>query len=235
MNSKNREKLIVALDLPTIEQAEKLVDQLGDSVSFYKIGLSLMPVGGFSLAQKLKQAGKQVFLDLKLFDIGHTVENTIKSLNYLDIDFLTVHGDPQIVRAASNAINNSDIKILAVTLLTSLDRKDLTESLIKPGNITDLVVERAKTAFIAGADGVIASPNEVSKIRQLSESKERLIVTPGIRIKLEQDGDQKRISDPMTAYKNGSDYIVVGRPIVNSQNPVEEVKKFTFLNNFEIT
>ena len=180
------------------------------------------------MAQKLKRLGKKVFLDLKLFDIGNTIENTIKSLSYLDVNFLTVHGDPQIVYAASRAKDNPNLKILAVTLLTNLDRKDLDDSLIKDGKITDLVVERAKKALQWGADGIIASPKEAKKIKGLRESKEKVIVTPGIRLRQGSYNDQKRVTDPGTAFRNGSDYIVVGRPILSSQNPVEEVKKFQF-------
>ena len=228
MQSKNTNKLIVALDLSNTFKAEKLVEKVGDAVTFYKIGLSLMPVGGFSLAKKLKKMGKKVFLDLKLFDIGHTIENTIQNLNKLDIDFLTVHGDPQVVRSASKAKKNPTMKILAVTLLTSMDRDDLNDSLIKDGNITDLVTQRAKNALLSGADGVIASPNEARKIRGLTESSGKLIVTPGIRILQKKNNDQKRVADPETAFKNGSDYIVVGRPILSSKNPIKEVKKFQF-------
>ena len=227
MESSLQDKLIVALDLASTEEAEELVAKLGNEISFYKIGLSLVPVGGFELAMKLKNLGKKVFLDLKLFDIGYTIENTVKSLSHLNIDFLTVHGDPQIVRAASKSARETNTKILAVTLLTSLDRQDLDDSLIRDGNITDLASERARNAFNAGADGVIASPNESKKIRQLTESKGRLIVSPGIRLKPDPQDDQKRTSDPQTAFKSGSDYIVVGRPILAAENPLEEIKKFT--------
>tara|TARA_A100001011_G_scaffold383595_1_gene455018 strand:+ start:1415 stop:2119 length:705 start_codon:yes stop_codon:yes gene_type:complete len=226
MRSENSKKLIVALDLPTTEQAENLVEQLGNSVSFYKIGLALIPIGGFTLAQELKKLGKKVFLDLKLFDIGHTISNTIRNLNYLDIDFLTVHGDPQVVSSAVKANENPNMQILAVTLLTSLNRKDLNDSLIKDGNLTDLVVERAKNAFLSGANGVIASPNEALRIRNLKQSEKKIIVTPGIRLAHDTKHDQKRISDPATAFKNGSDYIVVGRPILKSENPLEQIKHF---------
>ena len=226
MRSENSNKLIVALDLPTTEQAENLVERLGNSVSFYKIGLALIPIGGFTLARELKKLGKKVFLDLKLFDIGHTISNTIRNLNYLDIDFLTVHGDPQIVSSAVEANENPNMQILAVTLLTSLNRKDLNDSLIKDGNLTDLVVERAKNAFLSGANGVIASPNEALRIRNLKQSEKKIIVTPGIRLAHDTKHDQKRISDPATAFKNGSDYIVVGRPILKSENPLEQIKHF---------
>ena len=222
------EKLIVALDLPNTQEALNLVKELGDAVSFYKIGLALIPIGGFNLAKELKQIGKKVFLDLKLFDIGHTIENTIRNLNDFNIDFLTVHGDPQVVRAATKARESADMKILAITLLTSMDREDLDESLIKNGNVTDLVVERARNALSSGADGVIASPNEAKQIKELKEATAKLIVTPGIRLSKGLNDDQKRISLPEIAFKNGSDYIVVGRPILNSKNPLEEVNKFKF-------
>ena len=225
MKASNDERLIVALDLPTTKLAKKLSLDLGDSISIYKIGLALVPVGGFKLVESLKQAGKKVFLDLKLFDIGNTIENTVKNLRFLDVDFLTVHGDPQVVRSASKARGNSNMKILAVTLLTSLDRQDLTDSLIISGSISDLVARRAKNAFLAGADGVIASPNEVKKIRALKEAVGKLIVTPGIRFIGGPVDDQKRTSDPLVAFENGADFIVVGRPIYSSKNPLGEVKK----------
>ena len=228
MKSSPTDKLIVALDLPTTILAERLVTNLSESVSFYKIGLALIPIGGFELAKTLKRSGKKVFLDLKLFDIGNTIQNTIKSLSYLDIDFMTVHGDPHVVRAAVKARNNHNMKILAVTLLTSLDRQDLDDSLIKDGKIIDLVVQRAKKALLAGADGVIASPNEASKIRALKESTGKLIITPGIRLSAKSNNDQKRVSDPITAIKNGSDYIVVGRPISAALNPRQEVENFIY-------
>ena len=226
MTKQIKENLIVALDLPTTMQAEELVNRLGDSVTFYKIGLALMPIGGIELARRLKQAGKKIFLDLKLFDISYTIENTIKNLNQFDIDFLTVHGDPHVVRAACEINNKPCMKILAGTLLTSLDRRDLNEALIKDGTVEDLVVQRARNALIAGADGVIASPNESKRIRSLTECTGRLIVTPGVRLAHNKKNDQKRVSDPTNAFKNGSDFIVVGRPILNSENPLEEVKRF---------
>lgn len=225
MKASNDERLIVALDLPTTKLAKKLSLDLGDSISVYKVGLALVPIGGFELIESLKQAGKKVFLDLKLFDIGNTIENTVKNLQFLDVDFLTVHGDPQVVRAASKARGNSNMKILAVTLLTSLDRQDLTDSLIINGSISDLVATRAQNAFLAGADGVIASPNEVKKIRALKEAVGKLIVTPGIRFTGGPLDDQKRTSDPLAAFENGADFIVVGRPIYSSNNPLSEVKK----------
>ena len=233
MKALTDERLIVALDLPTTKLAERLSLDLGDSISIYKIGLALIPVGGFKLIETLKRSGKKVFLDLKLFDIGNTIESTVKNLQFLDVDFLTVHGDPQVVRSASKARGNSNMKILAVTLLTSLDRQDLTDSLIINGSLSDLVVKRAQNAFLAGADGVIASPNEVKKIRALKEATGKLIVTPGIRLAGAPTDDQKRTADPLVAFENGADFIVVGRPIYASKNPLSEVKKFQLVSKLE--
>ena len=214
------DKLIIALDVPSTLSGLKLVQNLGDSVSFYKIGLSMLASGGLALANELKQDfGKRIFLDMKLFDIGITVENAVRGLAQFDLDFLTVHGDPHIVRAAKEGAAKSELKILAVTILTSLDRQDLDTSLIKSGDIRDLVVERAELAFEAGADGIIASPQEAGAVRALSNSTGKLIVTPGIRpigIALE---DQKRTTTPSEAIANGADYIVVGRPIWQSKDP----------------
>ena len=179
----------------------------------------MLTSGGLALANELKgEYGKRIFLDLKLFDISATIEAAVKGISKFDIDFLTVHGDPSVVTAAKNGAAGSNLKILAVTILTSLDRKDLDASMIKNGDIKDLVSERASRAFEAGADGVIASPQECISIRDLPNSKNKLIVTPGIRPVGTEFGDQKRVSTPKEAILNGADHIVVGRPIVNAKN-----------------
>ncbi|WP_299044493.1 orotidine-5'-phosphate decarboxylase [uncultured Tateyamaria sp.] len=214
------DRLIVAMDVPNAVAGLDLVDRLGDSVSFYKIGLGMLTGGGLGLANELKQEhGKRIFLDMKLFDIGATVEAAVRGLAQFDLDFLTVHGDPHVVRAAKEGAAGSNLKILAVTILTSLDRDDLDASLIQPGDIADLVAERAGRAFDAGADGVIASPNEAARIRALPEADGRLIVTPGVRPAGAEMGDQKRVATPANAIANGVDHIVVGRPIWKSPNP----------------
>ena len=214
------DKLIVALDVPNALAGLKLAQKLDDSVSFYKIGLGMLTGGGLALANELKsEHGKRIFLDMKLFDIGATVENAVRGLAQYDIDFLTVHGDPHVVSAAKEGASKSNMKILAVTILTSLDRNDLDASLIRADDIQHLVVERAERAFEAGADGVIASPQETNVIRALPSSKEKLIVTPGVRPKWASLDDQKRITTPAEAIRNGADHIVVGRPIWQSKNP----------------
>ena len=214
------DRLIVALDVPDALAGLALAEKLGDAVSFYKIGLGMLTGGGLGLANELKQEhGKRIFLDMKLFDIGATVENAVRGLAQFDLDFLTVHGDPNVVRAAKEGASGKDLKILAVTILTSLDRADLDANLIKPGAMQDLVTERAKRALAAGADGGIASPQEAAVIRALPEAKGRLIVTPGVRPTGSDAGDQKRIATPAKAIKDGADHIVVGRPIWQAPDP----------------
>lgn len=214
------DRLIVALDVPNAIQGLELAERLGDAVSFYKIGLGMLTGGGLALANELKdEHGKRIFLDMKLFDIGATIEAAVHGLAQFDLDFLTVHGDPHVVDAAKQGASGKDLKILAVTILTSLDRADLDAGLIKAGDIPDLVAERAARAFEAGADGVIASPQEAAMIRALPQAAGRLIVTPGVRPKGAALGDQKRVATPAQAIKDGADHIVVGRPIWQHKDP----------------
>lgn len=214
------DRLIVALDVPNALAGQELAAQIGDAVNFYKIGLGMLTGGGLALANELKQEhGKRIFLDMKLFDIGATVEAAVRGLAQFDLDFLTVHGDPHVVRAAKEGAAGSDMKILAVTILTSLDRKDLDDCLIQSGDVADLVQSRADRAFAAGADGVIASPHEASLVRALPSANERLIVTPGVRPAGADLGDQKRVATPATAIAEGADHIVVGRPVWTAENP----------------
>lgn len=213
------DRLIVALDVPDAEEARALTHRLGELVGFYKIGLGLLASGGLSLAHALKVSGKRVFLDLKLFDISATVERAAAGLARTGIDFITVHGDPQVVHAAVRGRGATPTRILAVTILTSLDRADLDEMLIRPGPLEEIVVERARRALAAGADGLIASPIEAPRLRALPEARGRLIVTPGVRPAGSAAGDQKRIATPAEALAAGADHIVVGRPIIAAPNP----------------
>ncbi|MCX8226576.1 MAG: orotidine-5'-phosphate decarboxylase [Sulfitobacter sp.] len=214
------DRLIVALDVPHAVAGMELAQKLGDSVGFYKIGLGMLTGGGLGLANELIQEhGKRIFLDMKLFDIGATVEAAVRGLAQFDLDFLTVHGDPHVVRAAMEGAAGSRTKILAVTILTSLDRADLDAALIQQGDIPDLVATRAGRAFDAGADGVIASPQEAALIRALPEAAGKLIVTPGVRPQGAALGDQKRVATPHQAIKDGADHIVVGRPIWQAKDP----------------
>ncbi|WBL32906.1 orotidine-5'-phosphate decarboxylase [Sinirhodobacter sp. HNIBRBA609] len=215
------DRLIVALDVPNALAGLELAKALGDSVSFYKIGLGMLTGGGLALANELKlEFGKKIFLDMKFFDIGATVEKAVKGIAQYDLDFLTVHGDPYVVKAAKEGASGKNLKILAVTILTSLDRGDLDGALIKQGEIADLVTERAARAFEAGADGVIASPREAAVIRALPQAAGKLIVTPGVRPAGAALGDQKRVETPATALTAGADHLVVGRPIWDAPDPV---------------
>ena len=211
------DRLIVALDVPNALAGLDLAGRLGDAVSFYKIGLGMLTGGGLALANELKQDhGKRIFLDMKLYDIGATVEAAVRGLAQFDIDLLTVHGDPHVVRAAKEGAG-ADMKILAVTILTSLDRADLDAGLMREGDLHDLTVERAARACEAGADGVICSPREAAAIRALPGS--RLIVTPGVRPAGAAPGDQKRTQTPAAAIEAGADHIVVGRPVWQAVDP----------------
>ncbi len=214
------DRLIVALDVPNALAGLELARVLGDTVSFYKIGLGMLTGGGLALANELKQEhGKRIFLDMKFFDIGATVTSAVRGIAQYELDFLTVHGDPHVVRAAREGAGGSGLKILAVTVLTSLDRQDLDDGLMRAGDLTELTLERAARAFAAGADGVIASPHEAAGIRALPETAGKLIVTPGVRPVGSASGDQKRIATPAHALQSGADHIVVGRPISQATNP----------------
>ncbi len=219
------DRLIVALDVPNVVQGLDLVARIGDAAGFYKIGLGMLTGGGLALANELKhEQGKRVFLDLKLFDIGATVEAAVRGLAQFDLDFLTVHGDPQVVRAAAAGRGGTGLKILAVTILTSLDRADLDANLIRPGDIHEITLERAARALEAGADGVIASPQEAAMIRALPEARGKLIVTPGVRPAGAATGDQKRTATPFQAISDGADHIVVGRPIWQAPDPARAAR-----------
>ncbi len=214
------DRLIVPLDFPNPLLGLEMAQKLGPEVGFYKIGLEMLMGGGLALARELiDEYDKRIFLDMKLFDISNTIEGAVRSLKNYGLDFLTVHGDPHVVRAAVEGKAGSDLKILAVTILTSLDRADLDAALIAPGEMSDLVVERAARAMAAGADGVIASPREAALIRALPEAAGKLIVTPGVRPAGSALGDQKRVMTPGEAIRAGADHIVVGRPITAAESP----------------
>ena len=218
--TRTSDRLIVALDVPDALAGLEMATRIGDAVSFYKIGLGMLTGGGLALARKLKdERGKRVFLDLKLFDIGATVAAAVRGLAGFGLDFLTVHGDPQVVRAAIDGRGDAATRILAVTILTSLDRADLDANLIKPSAMRDIVLERAALALRAGADGIIASPHEAAAIRALPDAAGKLIVTPGVRPADAARGDQKRVATPAQAIADGADHIVVGRPVWQAADP----------------
>ena len=214
------DRLIVALDVPDAVAGLELAERIGPQVGFYKIGLGMLTGGGLALARELiDEHGKRIFLDMKLFDIGATVEAAVRGLARFDLDFLTVHGDPQVVRAAKEGAAGSGLRILGVTVVTSADRSDLDDMMIVPGSVAEITVERAARALTAGADGVICSPGEAAAIRALPEAAGRLIVTPGVRPEGAAHGDQKRVATPAAAIAAGADHIVVGRPVWQAADP----------------
>lgn len=214
-----REKLIVALDFATVDEARKLVAELGDEVTFYKVGLGLQLAGGDVFAKELKAQNKRVFLDYKYYDIAQTVQNAVARAAEIGIDFLTVHGVASILQGAVAGRGSSKLKILCVTVLTSMDAADLEEMGYTPNiKIKELVIHRAKKALAAGVDGVIASAEEVEEIKKVSSGK-LMVVTPGVRPPGAPVDDQKRVATPYEAVRAGADYLVVGRPITQDANP----------------
>jgi orotidine-5'-phosphate decarboxylase len=212
-----RERLIVALDVSSVAEAEALIARLGDAVTFYKIGYQLGFAGGLGLAERLAGAGKQVFVDMKLHDIGNTVAEGVKSVARLGATFLTVHAYPQTMHAAVDARADTNLRILAVTVLTSYDDADLAAAGYD-FTVPELVAERAAQARDIGVDGLVCSAVEAASLRQIVGGG-RTLVTPGIRPAGADAGDQKRIMTPSAAIKAGANYLVVGRPIVTARDP----------------
>lgn len=212
-----KDRLIVALDLPSVASAEAMIDRLGDSVTFYKIGYQLGYAGGLALAKQLAGSGKKIFLDLKLHDIGNTVARGVESVAGLGATFLTVHAYPQTMKAAVEARAGTSLKILAVTVLTSYDEADLQAAGYRL-NVSDLVEARARQALALGVDGLVSSPEEAAALRIIVGDRMHL-VTPGIRPAGVATGDQKRIMTPARAIAAGADYLVVGRPVMDAADP----------------
>ena len=212
-----RDRLIVALDLPDVVAAEAMVGRLGDSVTFYKIGYQLAFAGGLPLVRQLADAGKKVFIDLKLHDIGNTVARGVESIAKLGATFLTVHAYPQTMKAAVEGRAGSGLKILGVTVLTSYDDGDLHAAGYRLG-VSDLVEARARQAQVLGVDGLVCSPEEAASLHKIV-GHQMVLVTPGIRPAGATTGDQKRIMTPARAISAGADYLVVGRPVIEAADP----------------
>jgi orotidine-5'-phosphate decarboxylase len=212
-----RDRLIVALDVPNVEAARATVRKIGASADFYKIGHQLAFSGGLDYVRELKDAGKSVFLDLKLLDIDNTVEKGVESILALGADMLTIHAYPKAMAAAVRAASGSGLCLLGVTVLTSMDDEDLA----KAGyafTARDLVMRRAVQAASAGMGGVVCSPQEAAAVRQ-AIGGEMVLVTPGIRPSGTELGDQKRVLTPGDAMRNGATYLVVGRPVTSDPDP----------------
>ncbi|MPZ58626.1 MAG: orotidine-5'-phosphate decarboxylase [Rhizobiales bacterium] len=217
MTTYARDRLILALDTPTLAEAEAMIARTTGAVGVYKIGYQLAFAGGLPLAERLVRAGARVFLDMKLHDIGNTVANGVASVAAMGAEFLTVHAYPQTMKAAVEARGTSALKILAVTVLTSYNDADLAAAGYEM-TVADLAAERAAQARDVGVDGLVCSPEEAARLRAIV-GPGMLLVTPGIRPAGAEAGDQKRIMTPVEAIAAGADYLVVGRPILRAADP----------------
>jgi orotidine-5'-phosphate decarboxylase len=212
-----RDRLILALDLPSVGKAEAMIERLGDAVTFYKIGYQLAFAGGLALAEKLIWNGRRVFIDLKLHDIGNTVAKGVESIARMGATFLTVHAYPQTMKAAIEGRGHSNLRILAVTVLTSYDDTDLAAAGYD-FTVAELVAERAAQAHDIGVDGLVCSAEEAAAVRPIV-GPSMVLVTPGIRPAGGDAGDQKRVVTPAKAIAAGADYLVIGRPILAAPDP----------------
>lgn len=214
--------IIVALDVESAEDARKLVSAIGDSCRFYKVGLELYASAGPEFVRELIAGGNEVFLDLKMYDIGETVKRAVKQVAKLGARFLTVHAVPQVMQAAMEGSEGSNLQILAVTVLTSFSDADLVE-MGHNGGVVALVEQRVRQAARIGVHGIVCSPLEVAKVREIA-GPAAVLVTPGVRSAGADVGDQKRVATPTQAMANGANYLVIGRQVTRSHQPYNEVK-----------
>ena len=213
--------VIVALDVATKVEARSLIAALGDSASFYKVGLELYAGAGMDFVRDLKSEGHRVFLDLKLYDIGETVRRAVAQVARAGADFLSVHGSTAILEAAAAGRDGASLKLLAITVLTSFDENDLRQ-MGYPGTVAELVELRVRNAVEAGVNGIVCSPLEVARVRALAGPAATL-VTPGVRSAGAAAGDQKRVATPAQAIANGADYLVIGRQVTRAAEPRGEM------------
>ena len=215
--------IIIALDVESPSEADRLVDRLGDSVSFYKVGMELYAAGGMEFVRGLVARGKQVFLDMKFYDIGETVKRAVAQVAKTGVSFLTVHGSGAVMRAAGEGRVDSPLKLLAVTVLTSFDETDLAD-LGYPCSVKELVALRVSKALEAGIDGLVCSPLEVAEVRRIAGPR-AILVTPGVRSAGAGKGDQKRVATPAEAIRDGANYLVIGRQVTRAEDPQAEVHR----------
>ena len=215
--------VIIALDVETAAEARELMAKLGDSVDFYKVGMELYAGAGLELVRELTGQGKKVFLDMKFYDIGETVRRAVAQVAKLGVQFLTVHGSKVVMEAAVQGRDGADLKLLAITVLTSFDQTDLAD-LGYPCALSELVSLRARNAMAAGIDGLVCSPLEVASVRATA-GPDAILMTPGVRSAGAATGDQKRVATPAAALQNGADYLVIGRQVTRALNPRAEVEK----------
>jgi len=215
--------IIIALDVPCAAEARKLVFALGDSVSFYKVGLELYAAAGMDFVHELRQQGHRVFLDLKLYDIGETVRRAVAQIAKSGVDFVTIHGMRQVMRAAVEGRGGSQVKLLAVSVLTSVDENDLREDGYS-ATLPELIARRVRNAVEDQVDGIVCSPRDVAVIRLLAGGR-AILVTPGVRSAGASAGDQKRVATPAEAIAGGADYVVVGRQVTRAPDPRAEIRR----------
>lgn len=215
-------RIIIALDVPGEAEALELVDRLGGSVSFYKVGMELYAAAGMAFVQTLLARDKQVFLDLKFYDIGETVKRAVAAVAKTGVSLLTVHGSGAVMRAAVEGRGASGLKLLAVTVLTSFDEEDLRD-LGYPCSVAELVELRVRKARESGIDGMVCSPLEVARVREIA-GPEAILVTPGVRSAGASSGDQKRVATPAEAIRNGASHLVIGRQVTRAADPAAAVE-----------
>ena len=213
--------IIIALDVESAGEARALATRLGDSVSFYKVGMELYAAAGMEFVRELVGQGRQVFLDMKFYDIGETVKRAVAQVARSGVSFLTVHGSGAVMRAAVEGRRDSQLKLLAVTVLTSFDEADLAD-LGYPCPVRDLVALRVRKAMEAGVDGLVCSPLEVAEVRRMAGPR-AILVTPGVRSAGAGKGDQKRVATSAEAVRDGANYLVIGRQVTRAADPRAEV------------
>ncbi len=224
MNPTTANPLIIALDIETPEEARELVRKIGGACRFYKVGLELYASAGPGFVRELIDEGNEVFLDLKMYDIGETVKRAVRQVAKLGARFLTVHAVPQVMRAAVDGAGGSDLQLLAVTVLTSFDEADLREMGHGAFTVADLVEMRARQAKQAGVNGIVCSPLEAGRVREIM-GPDGILVTPGVRSAGAGAADQKRVATPGEAIANGASYLVIGRQVTRASDPAAEVQR----------
>jgi len=215
--------IIVALDVPAAEEARRIVDAVGDNAAAYKVGMELYAAAGMDFVRELIGAGRDVFLDMKFYDIPETVRRAVRQVAAAGVRFLTVHGSGPVMRAAVEGRGSAPLQLLAVTVLTSFDREDLID-LGYPCEVQELVELRVRKAKEAGMDGIVCSPLEVRRVREVA-GPGMVLVTPGVRSAGAARGDQKRVATPAEAIRNGADYLVIGRQITRAADPTAEARR----------
>jgi orotidine-5'-phosphate decarboxylase len=217
--------IIVALDFANVQDARALVSQLGQAVNFYKVGMELYAAAGMPFVLELIGEGKQVFLDLKLYDIGETVKRTVAQVARTEVRFLTIHAINPVMRAAIEGRGRTSLKLMAVTVLTSFDQQDVTD-MGHPCSLSELVALRARNAIELGMDGIVCSALDAAAVRKIA-GPDAILVTPGVRSSNADKGDQKRVATPAEAIAAGANYIVIGREVTRASDPAEQVARIT--------